>query len=247
MKAIILCTGGGIKSYPLTKDTPKPLLPVRRRPIVEYIINRVQMVKEIDKILILTEPQFMKTFKMWVDNFASFLPIELISKVGANFKNEKGGVRDLLFIWEQKKINDDLLVIEGNNLFSFSLNKFVDFAKERQSHCLIGAYQEDGNVRCKKESIVRLDNSGRVVELGQEVSKRNGKCLVPVGIYFFPREKISLIEKYLRDFKPRNAREGIDNYIAYLSQKECVYGYLFEGFWLRVVDVDSYFEAVVAF
>ena len=174
MKAIILCTGGGIKSYPLTKDTPKPLLPVRRRPIVEYIINRVQMVKEIDKILILTEPQFMKTFKMWVDNFASFLPIELISKVGANFKNEKGGVRDLLFIWEQKKINDDLLVIEGNNLFSFSLNKFVDFAKERQSHCLIGAYQEDGNVRCKKESIVRLDNSGRVVELGQEVSKRNG-------------------------------------------------------------------------
>lgn len=245
MKAIILAADFGMRLYPFAKNRAKALLPLRGRPIIEYIVNKVQSLNEVEQIFIITNHRFYKDFKEWADNSISLKPIKLINNGTLSFQDKLGAIKDLAFVIDKENITDDLLVIGGDNLFSFNLDEFVDFARCIRPNSLIGLYNLNGKFKPNKYGVVKLDTTGKVVEFYERPKDLNGSKLVSMCFYFFAKEKISLINEYL---KGERDLDRIGAYIEWLSQKDTVYGYAFEGGdWLDIGDIDAYTEAVFTF
>ncbi|MCK4810138.1 MAG: nucleotidyltransferase family protein [Candidatus Omnitrophica bacterium] len=244
MKAIILAAGYGTRLYPLTKERAKPLLPIRGKPIIEFIVNKVQLIEEVEEIFIVSNNRFFKQFQQWLDNFNSETPIKLINDGSLNHKDKLGAVKDLAFVCEKENIDDDLLVLGGDNLFSFSLDEFVDFTKKLRPNNVIGVYNLNGKLKANKFGIVKMDNTSKVIEFFEKPNQLNGSQLISTCLYFFPKEKVSLIKEY---FQADNDLDKIGSYLEWLSQRDSVYGYTFQGDWFDIGDLDSYTEAVFTF
>ncbi|RKY38959.1 MAG: nucleotidyltransferase family protein [Candidatus Omnitrophota bacterium] len=244
MKAVILCAGYGTRAYPLTINRAKALLPVRNKPIIEFIVKKVQLLKEVDEIFVVTNHRFYGDFKRWQESFFSRIPIEIVDDGSTTLKNKLGAIKDLVFVIEKEEIDDDLLVIGGDNLFDFSLSEFIDFAKEKEFKSLIGVYALNGRLKPTKFGIVKLNEERKVVGFYEKPAKLNGSRIISTCIYFFPKEKLSLIKEYI---EKGYDTDKIGSYIEWLTKRDEVYGYEFNGTWIDIGDIDSYTQAVFMF
>ncbi len=255
MKSLILSAGYATRLYPITNHKPKSLLTIRGKPIIEYIIAKIELLKEIDQILIVTNHRYIKQFQQWLQNYPAGLPIKLIDDGSINEQDKRGAIGDIAFAIKEEKIKDDLLVIGGDNMFSFSLNRFIEFARNSRPRNFVGTYNLNGKLEPDKPSscaqglgkfgVVKLDMQGRVIDFQEKPTANNGFSLVSMCLYFFPAEKLSLIYEYLNQ---NDNHDQAGNYISWLSKHDTVYGYTFnEGNWLDIGDIDAYTEAVFTF
>lgn len=244
MKAIILAAGYGTRLYPLTKDMAKPLLPIRGRPIVEYIVNKVQSIDGIDEIFIVANDKFYKQFKEWADTYASLIPVTIINDGSKNENDKLGAIRDLSLVYDRQKIDDDVIVLGGDNVFDFCLSEFVEIARNLRTSNTIGVYNLDGKYKPGKFGVVKIAEDRRIIDFLEKPQGANGSRLVSMCLYYFPKEKISLIKEY--------EKQGLDldkigSFIQWLAKKDSVHGHVFEGTWLDIGDIDAYTEAVYTF
>lgn len=244
MKAIVLCADYVFKMKGFSHPTCRALLTVRRKPIIEYILNKLQLVEEIDHIYIVSSQRFSHRFKKWKENFVTTVALSIINDGSDNHKDRPGAMKDLALVIEKENIEDDVLVIGGDNLFSFSLEEFIGFTKAVYPHNVIGVYELNGNYKPEKFEVVKLDESKKVIDFYEKPSGKNGSTLVSMCLYYFPREKLPLIKEYI---KKGNDTDKSGNYIQWLTHKDSVYGFTFEGMWLDIGDMDSYREAVFTF
>ena len=244
MKAVILCAGYGTRCYPLTKNRAKSLLPIRGRPIVEFIVRKIQLVSEVNEIYIVTNHRFYNDFKEWWESFPATTPIKIIDDGSTNLKDKLGAIKDLIYVIEKESIQEDLLVVGGDNLFSFTINGFISFANSLRPKSLIGVYNLNGKTKANKFGVVKLDERKRVVEFHEKPAKLNGPSLVSICLYFFPKEKLHLIGEYIQE---GNDTDKIGSYLEWLTKRDEVYAYDFKGDWIDVGDIDSYTEAICSF
>jgi len=132
MKCIILCAGYGTRLYPLTIDKPKPLLDIDGRTMLDHIIDRIEQVQEIDSLFIATNDKFYMQFVWWLNNYKGRKKIEIINDGTSTNETRIGGIGDLALVIESKGIDDDILVIAGDNLFFFDMKRFIDFFNEKK-------------------------------------------------------------------------------------------------------------------
>ena len=133
MKAIVLAAGYAIRLRPLTLNRPKPLLKVAEKPIIEHIINKLEELEIVDKIYIVTNDKFSQNFTDWVDNFDAKKSIEVVNDGTKSNEDRLGALGDVNYVIDIKKIDDDIIVIAGDNLFEFSLLDVVDIFRKRKS------------------------------------------------------------------------------------------------------------------
>ena len=243
MKALILAAGYATRLYPLTKDRPKPLLTIRKKPIIEYIINKLESLEQIDQILIVTNQKFFEQFQGWLDSLPCAKPIKLINDGSINCKDRLGAIGDINLAIKEEKIEDDLLVIAGDNFFNFSLHGFIDFAQERRPRNSIGIYNLNGRTQLSKFGVVQLNGDEEIIDF-QEKPSQPRASLIAMCVYFFPKEKLRLISDYLSQ---NNDNDAPGHYISWLVKSDKVYGYTFEGNWCDIGDIDTYTEAVFTF
>ena len=121
MKAVVLAAGYATRLYPLTKDQPKPLLEVAGKPIAEHIIRKIEEVDEVDEIFIVTNNKFSEHFSKWVNSFSSSKKITVVNDQTMSNEDRLGSLGDIQFVIEKHNVEDDILVVAGDNLFEFSL------------------------------------------------------------------------------------------------------------------------------
>ena len=118
MKALLLAAGYATRLYPLTLDKPKPLLSVGKRPIIDYIIEKIKKIKAIDEIFVVTNHKFYKHFKIWArQNKISHQRLIVIDDATTSNDDRLGSVGDIDFVIENQRVKDDLLVIGADNIF----------------------------------------------------------------------------------------------------------------------------------
>lgn len=244
MKVVILAADYQTRFCPLTKGTARPLLPIRGRPVIEYIVNKAQLLEDADEIFIVTNGHFFRKIKNWLDNFASSLPIKLINDGSVNHKDRLGAIKDIAYVCDKENIADDLLVIGSDNIFSSPLDEFVDFAKLSRPHNVIGTYGLNGKLKPGKFGVVKMDENKKIIYFYEKPARLNGSTAVSMCLYFFPKERTHLIKEYIKEAKDFT---GAGNYIQWLTARDTVYGYPFGGLWLDIGDADSYTEAVFTF
>mgnify|MGYP001582310697 CR=1 FL=1 len=239
MKALILAAGYATRLYPLTKEYPKPLLEVGKRPIINYIIDKLEALDDIDEILVVTNSKFFPKFKKWLSRLRNKKHISLVDDLTKSHSDRRGAIGDMNFVINKKRLKGDLLVMGGDNLFSADLKEFLSFVKGNPSP-VIGAYNIKDIRQAKKYGVIKLGAKFKLIDF-KEKPENPKSTLIAMCLYYFPKEKLRLIKEYLNSKTDKYDATGF--YIDWLRKKVPVYGFAFDGFWYDIGDHKFYREA----
>lgn len=241
MKVLLLAAGYATRLYPLTSNQPKPLLPVAGRPVMEYILDIINPLKDITEIFVVTNEKFYSNFEKWKDGLTSGSEkITLVNDRTATNEDRLGATGDIGFVIREKRIREDMLVLAGDNIFKADLTGFIDFSLSKRPSVSIGLYDVNDLHLARKYGIVSLDASGRITEF-KEKPKKPDSTLAAKCLYFIPVEKLGVVKEYL---SADASKDAPGYFIEWLSRKEYVFGYVFKNEkWFDIGDKASYEEA----
>jgi glucose-1-phosphate thymidylyltransferase len=237
MKCVILAAGYATRLRPLTDHLPKHLLPVGERPMLEWVLDRVREVEEVDAIHLVTNSLFAPEFERWAR------PHGVLVHDDETTSNEDrlGAVGDLNLVIETAGLRDDeLLVLAGDNLFELSLPGFVEWwrAKPRPSSAV--PLHDVGDLELATQyGIADVDERDRIVRFVEKPSDPTS-TLASTLIYLLPPEHVQLIRTYLDEGEsPDNA----GSFLGWLAGREPVYGFRFEGSWFDIGNHEQLLDA----
>lgn len=237
MDAIILAAGYATRLYPLTENTPKPLLKVAGKPIIEHIIGKISQIHAIDKIYIVTNGKFEKHFREWLANFESENSVEIINDGTKSNEDRLGALGDIHHVISRKSINDGILVIAGDNLFELSLIDVFNSYKKKRSNLIVLHDVKDFEL-ARHYGIVEIENNVVVNFEEKPVSPKS--TLASTGIYIFPKKTIPLIEKYIAQ---GNNPDKSGSFIEWLHKRDAVYSYVTDKKWYDIGSIKQLEDA----
>jgi len=237
MKAIILAAGYATRLYPLTLNMPKALLPIGKKPIIDHIVEKMDTVEELDEIYVVTNDKFAGHFEEWAKTAKSRVPIMVLNDGTTDDSNKRGAIGDIAFVIEKAKINDDLMVIAGDNFFTYSLKEYVRFFREKDRDCVCVKVWEDES-QLSQFGIALLDEKGMVLDIEEKPAKPKSNTAV-FAAYLYKKETVPLFAEYLA---AGNKPDAPGNFPAWLYLRKEVYAYTFEGECYDIGTPDSYRE-----
>lgn len=235
MRGIVLAGGYAKRLWPLTIDTPKPLLPIGDGYIIDFIVSKLRAL-EMDEIIISTNKRFEQQFLDWVSK-RGYANVRVVPEPSLK-EEEKLGPAKALELIVRNSAPDDYLIAAGDNLFSLDLCHMVDFYNKVRAP-VIALYEVDKREDAKKYACVMVDDNG-LVKSFEEKPETPPCCLVSTGIYLLPWRCISRVGDYLAQGNPP---DPIGRFISWLSKTEKVYGLKFTGYWFDIGSLESYREA----
>jgi glucose-1-phosphate thymidylyltransferase len=244
MRALILAAGYATRLYPLTKAYPKPLLKVGGRPIIDYIVRKLEPIEEVDEIIVVTNSKFFLKFNNWARQAACVKPISIVDDLTRSHSDRRGAIGDMHFVIRKKRLKDELLVIGGDNLFDSGLEPFFAFARQKGNSPCIGVYDLADKAKVRQYGVVKLNRRGRITDF-QEKPAFPRSTIVAMCVYYFPADKLKLVGDYICGRHDRHDATGF--YIDWLKERISVYGYVFGGRWYDIGHRDFYQEARAEF
>ncbi len=239
MKALILAAGYGTRLAAVIKDLPKPLIPVGRRPLIDYVIDRLQDIKDLSEIAVVSNNKFAGQFEAWAAARPGKVPIRIVND-GTNSPEERlGSVGDIRFVWERESSPQDWLIVGGDNLFDGSLGRFMDFAVSKLPAVSVGVYDIKDIAAATKFGVLALDQDQKVVSF-QEKPAKPASSLITMCLYYFPKQSLGFLPEYLGESE---AVDAAGSYIKWLAEKKNVYGFQFSGKWYDIGSIESLEEA----
>jgi len=233
---IILAGGYGKRLWPLTREIAKPLLPVDDRVVLDYIIDRVLELDEIDRIIISTNLRFENDFRRWMKKYPD-APIELSVEPTRREEEKLGAVKALHIL--ASKLSSDCLIIAGDNLFTFSLKPIVKRYRELKAP-LIAIYDVGSPELAKNYGVIEVDSDMRITSFEEKPRDPKGS-LVSTGIYAYPRETLLMISRYFED---GGGEDRLGDFIQWLYKQVPVYGYIVDGEWWDIGTPETYYEVL---
>ncbi|HOW87212.1 MAG TPA: nucleotidyltransferase family protein [Candidatus Omnitrophota bacterium] len=240
LKVIILCAGYATRLYPLTENMPKPLLPVGKKPILEWILERVQKVREVEAVYLVSNQKFAGHFENWAEKAKYPWPIQVVNDHTTSNETRLGAIGDLAYVIETEKLApSDLLVIAGDNFFDFDLVSFVDFGNRKRPHGVIAVYDVGDKELAKRYGLVRVDPEGKILEF-QEKPPQPATTLASSGIYWLPKEAWTLLDRYIAS---GHNTDQPGHYMRWLAETSGLFAFSLKGKWLDIGDLASYEKA----
>lgn len=240
MKCLILAAGYATRLYPLTENFPKPLLEVQGKTILDWLIEDMQTGGQIDEYIVVTNHKYAHHFEAWAAQ--RLWNITVLDDGTTSNENRLGAVRDIRFAIETLQLEDDLLVIAGDNLLDFSLNRFITYARNKAAACTL-RYWEPSFQRLLKGGVVTVDEQDRVLHM-TEKSPTPQTHWISVAFYYYPREDLQLIGQAIEEGCGVDAPGSL---LMWLCGKRPVYAMQMPGKRYDIGDIASYTQAQKAY
>jgi len=129
----------------------------------------------------------------------------------------------------EKEIDEDILVLAGDNVFTFELERFIE-ACESSRKSAVGLYDVEDINEAKKLGIVEINDKKEILSF-EEKPQQPKSTLASVGIYFYPKEVLQLIDEYIQG---NNPMDGPGFFVKWLHGKGQVNGFRFSGKWFDI-------------
>jgi glucose-1-phosphate thymidylyltransferase len=232
VKVIILAAGYATRLYPLTLTKPKPLLPVAGKPMIEYVLDNLAPIGGIDRIYVVTNAKFAGPFQKWSDHYRATkakLEFTVVNDGSTDDANKLGAIGDMHHVLRTQNVDDDLIVVGGDNLFSEELSGFGKFCRKKKAPVL--ALYDVGNLEeIKKYNSISVDGSGRITFF-EEKPKHPTSTLIGIALYFYPKATIPLIKQYLAE---GNNPDQPGRLVQWLYSRTAVYTWRVPGLWFDI-------------
>ncbi|PSP49157.1 glucose-1-phosphate thymidylyltransferase [Halobacteriales archaeon QH_7_69_31] len=236
MKAVVLAGGYATRLWPITKHRPKMLLPVGETTVIDRVFRELETDDRIEEVYVSTNERFAAAFESHLADSGFEKP--RLSVEDTTEESEKFGVVGALGqLVERENVDDDLLVVAGDNLIGFDLPAFVDYF-ERTGAATLAAHDVGDREKAKSYGLVELDGD-RVVDF-QEKPAEPKSTLVSIACYGFPAESLRFGEYLAGDNNP----DEPGWFLQWLQSREPVHAYVFEEPWFDVGTPESYLAAI---
>ena len=146
-----------------------------------------------------------------------------------------GAVKDIQCAIDQLKLDDDMLVIVGDNVLDFSLTKFIEYAKGKNTSCIMRYYEPDVEklVKC---GVVTIDESDKILNMTEKSpNPATHWCCPP--FYYYTKSDAKLVQKGI------DSGCGTDapgSYIAWLCKQTTVHAMEMPGKRYDIGNLESY-------
>ena len=235
MKGLVLAAGYATRLYPLTKNQPKPLLKVAGKSILDYIVEKMEKVEAIDEIIIVTNDKFTSHFEEWAKQSDYKKPLTVINDGTTTNDNRLGAIGDIQFVIEQLNLEDDLMILAGDNLFDFELTDFAEYFYTVDTD-IITTYSEEDEAQLKRAGVIEIDEDSKVLSFEEKPEQPKSNFCVP-AFYLYSSETLSEFKNYLADGHNPDAP---GHFVPYLINKKSVHAFQFEGQRYDIGTVESY-------
>ena len=195
MKCLILAAGYATRLYPLTENFPKPLLKVGEKTILDWLIDDIDGAGLVDEYVVISNHKFAGHFEAWAKEHS--LPITVVDDGTSANETRLGAVCDMQFAIDELGIDDDLLVIAGDNVLDFSLTAFIRYAKEKGTSCTMRYYETDEK-RLKKSGVSEIGEGDRLLSLEEKPEQPKSNWCTP-PFYFYKKEDAQKIRDAIAD------------------------------------------------
>jgi glucose-1-phosphate thymidylyltransferase len=241
MKVIILAAGYATRLYPLTLTQPKPLLPVAGKPMIDHVLDNLAGIEGIDRFYVVTNAKFAGHFQKWADAYRASkakLDFTIVNDGSTDDKNKLGAIGDLHLVLSREKVDDDVIVVAGDNLFSERLDGFGAFCRKKNAP-VSGVYDVGSLEEVKKYNSITVDGDGRITFF-EEKPKNPTSTLTGIALYFYPRSALPLIHKYIAE---GNNPDQPGRLVQWLYPKVPFYTWKVPGLWYDIGSKETLEEA----
>jgi glucose-1-phosphate thymidylyltransferase len=241
MKVVILAAGYATRLYPLTLTQPKPLLDVAGKPMIEYVLDNLAPIDGIERVYVVTNAKFAGHFQKWADGYQAAhakLDFTIVNDGSTDDTNKLGAIGDLNLVISRETLNDDIIVVAGDNLFSESLGAFGHFCREKKAPVL-GVYDVKSLDQATKYGVVDLDLDGRIVKF-EEKPKQPSSTLIGIALYYYPKAVVPLVRQYLAE---GNNPDQPGRLVQWLYPRQPVYTWTVPGIWYDIGSKETLEEA----
>jgi len=236
MKCLILAAGYATRLYPLTENFPKPLLEVGEKTILDWLVDDIDTVGLVDEYVVISNHKYAHHFESWAKTKTQ--RITVVDDGTSSNETRLGAVRDIQFAVEKLGLDDDMLVIAGDNVLDFSLTRLLHYARQKKTSCVM-RYYESSRQKLSKSGVAQVDENDRILCLEEKPKEPKSHWCTP-PFYFYTREDV------------RRVAEGIvqgcgvdapGSFVAWLCTKTVVHSMEMPGSRYDIGNMESY-EAV---
>ncbi len=241
MKLIILAAGYATRLYPLTLNQPKPLLPVAGKPMLEHVIDNLSTVEGIDHAYIVTNAKFAGHFARWAESYKRpnlRFGFTIVNDQSTDDSNKLGAIGDMHLVITKHEIEDDVMVVGGDNLFSDDLHDFGDYCLQKNSP-VTAVYDVGDLEEIKKYNSIDIDEDGRILFFEEKPAVPKS-TLTGIALYFYPRTTLPLIHQYIAE---GNNPDQPGRLVQWLYPREPFYTWKVPGLWYDVGSIETLEEA----
>lgn len=241
MHVLILAAGYATRLYPLTLTRPKPLLPVAGRPMVEHVLDHLASIEGLGRVYVVTNAKFAKQFQEWADHYHSRQPklsFTIVNDGSTDDSNKLGAIGDLHLVLTREQIDDDLIVVAGDNLFNRSLADFGRCARSRNAP-VVAVYDVGSLEQVKKYNSIRTDADGRITFF-EEKPQKPESSVTAIALYYYPRAVLPLLRQYIAE---GNNPDQPGRLIQWLYPRTPCYTWPVPGLWYDIGSRETLEEA----
>ena len=233
MKCLILAAGYATRLYPLTENFPKPLLEVGEKTILDWLVDDIDTLGLVDEYVVISNSKYAEHFYAWAKKKQQ--KITVVDDGTVSNETRLGAVKDIQFAIEKRNLDDDMLVIAGDNVLDFSLTKFIAYANEKKTSCVMRYFEKD-SARLKKSGVAVVDENDRIVSMEEKPAEPKSNWCTP-PFYFYTRSDARLVKSGIE------AGCGTDapgSYIAWLCTQVPVHSMQMPGSRYDIGNLESY-------
>jgi glucose-1-phosphate thymidylyltransferase len=241
MKVLILAAGYATRLHPLTLNQPKPLLTVAGKPMVDYVLDNLANIAGLDEVIIVTNAKFAEHFRKWAATYRTDkgqFTFTIVDDGSTDDSNKLGAIGDLHLVLNRQRIDDDLIVVAGDNLFSQSLEAFGTFCQQH-NEVVLGVYDVGSIDQARKYGVVALEGSGRISSFVEKPAAPLS-TLIGIALYYYPRHTLPRIREYIAE---GNNPDQPGRLIQWLYPKQPVYAWPVPGLWYDIGSKETLEEA----
>ena len=241
MKLIILAAGYATRLYPLTLNQPKPLLPVAGKPMVEHVLDNVRTIDAIDQAYVVTNAKFVNHFQQWADRYQSpdlHFSFTIVNDHSTDDSNKLGAIGDLHLVLTKYNLDDDIIVVGGDNLFSNDLREFGEYCQHMNAP-VTGVYDVGDLEQIKKYNAIEIDENNRITYF-EEKPKEPKSTLTGIALYYYPKAVLPLIHEYIAE---GNNPDQPGRLVQWLYPRVPFFVWKVPGIWFDVGSIETLEEA----
>ena len=252
---VVLAAGYATRLGDLTKNFPKPLLKIGNNTILGRMLDDIDQIPEIDEHIIITNHKFAGIFEEWKkERQLSILnsqlsitpkPITIVDDGSTTNDNRLGAVCDLLLVLESLPKQgdleglDDLLVVAADNLLFFSFQEFVDFAKQKQTSCIM-CHEQPSIEKLQRTGVVELDANNRVLGMEEKPQVPKSHWAVP-PFYIYLKKDLDLVRHSVENGCGKDAPGNLAHYMV---EHTTMHAWPMSAGRFDIGSLDTYYEAV---
>ena len=165
-------------------------------------------------------------------------PITVVDDGTETNETRLGAVCDLLFAMDKLAIDDDMLVVAADNLLFFSFQEFVDFAKEKQTSCIM-CHEQPSIEKLQRTGVVELDSDYRVLGMEEKPQVPKSHWAVP-PFYIYLKKDLDLVRHSVENGCGKDAPGNLAHYMV---EHTTMHAWPMSAGRFDIGSLDTYYEA----